>query len=114
MNDNSPAPQEVGNLRLPDFTLSTRMIAAMLGEEEPAPRLIALINTRLQNPRLVADAAFYAVAQSIVDSDPVTSIYTACEWDCLDCNGRDWVIAIIRETLRRADTLISGDGGHHG
>lgn len=114
MNDNSPEPRGISNLRAPSFTLSTRMIAAMLGDDEPAPRLIALTNTRLQNSRLVSNAALAAVAESIANSDPVIGTFAAPEWDCLNDDGKQWVIAIVRETLRRADTLISVDGGYHG
>lgn len=110
MNDNSPEPRGISNLREPSFTLSTRMIAAMLGDAEPAPRLIALTNTRLQNSRLVSEAAMASVAESIVNSGAVMSIYAACEWDCLDSDGKEWIIAIIRETLRRADALIPVEG----
>lgn len=105
MNDNSPEPRGISNLREPSFTLSTRMIEAMLGDAEPAPRLIALTNTRLQNSRLVSESALAAVAESVVNSAAVMSIYAACEWDCLDSDGKDWIMAIIRETLRRAETI---------
>lgn len=114
MNDNSPEPRGISNLRAPSFTLSTRMIAAMLGDQDPAPCLIALTNTRLKNPVMVSEAALAAVAENIVNSDPVIRTFAAVEWDCLDEDGKQWIIAIVRETLRRADTLISADGGYHG
>lgn len=114
MNDNSPEPRGISNLREPSFMLSTRMIEAMLGDADPAPCLIALTNTRLKNPIMVSEAAMAAVAESIVNSEDVISTFIACEWDCLCSDGKEWIIAIVRETLRRADALIPVDGGFHG
>jgi hypothetical protein len=103
MNDNSPEPRGISNLREPSFTLSTRMIEAMLGDADPAPRLIALTNTRLQNSRLVSEAAMASVAESVVNSVPVMSIYAACEWDCWTATAR---IGSWPSSARRCGALM--------
>lgn len=46
-------------------------------------------------PQQIADAA------SIVDCSTVISAYAACEWDCLDENGKVWIAAIVREAQAR-------------
>jgi len=51
-----------------------------------------------------------SLAESIVNCPSVVRTYGACEWDELNDDGKQWVIAIVRETLRRAATL-GGDGG---
>lgn len=42
------------------------------------------------------------IAQEIVDSDPVISVYASCEWDELHDDGKLWIAAIVAETRRRA------------
>lgn len=46
--------------------------------------------------------AFSAEAAAVVESDAVIRTYAAVEWDCLGDDGKDWLAAIIRETLARA------------
>lgn len=53
---------------------------------------------------------FLGLAESIVDSHPVLSTFAACEWDCLNDDGKLWIAAIIRETLARAEHVR----GRHG
>lgn len=113
MNDNSPERRWISNLREPSFAPSADMIAAMLDDKLSVRRMIALTNTRLQNSQLVSDAALAMVAHSIVDSDPVLSTFAASEWNELCDDGKQWIIAIVRETLRRVDLLKPVDGGHH-
>jgi len=113
VNDNQPTPRESSNLRVPRFMLSARMIAAMLGEEAPAPTLIALTNTRLKPPVLVSQMALVASAKSIVNSALVIHQFAACEWDELSEDAQVWITAIVEETLRRA-SLLAHAGGDHG
>jgi hypothetical protein len=42
-----------------------------------------------------------AIAQQVVDSDNVISVYAACEWDELHDDGKLWVSAIVEEARRR-------------
>jgi len=42
------------------------------------------------------------VARQIVDSPPVISTYTACEWDEMHADGQVWLAAIVREAARNA------------
>lgn len=57
--------------------------------------------------QLLQDPA--GLAADIVDSNPVISIFAAVEWDCLNDDGKEWIIAIVRETVRRCTA-----GGSHG
>lgn len=60
-----------------------------------APRGVAI--------RAASVHSFMAIAEDIADSDAVLrSAYAAVEWDCLDDNGKEWIAAIVRETLARA------------
>lgn len=40
----------------------------------------------------------FKVAARVVDSDPVTCAYAACEWDELSDDGKVWIAAIVRES----------------
>jgi len=42
-----------------------------------------------------------AIAQQIVDSEQVISVYTAIEWDEMDPAGQTWLAAIVREAARK-------------
>lgn len=44
---------------------------------------------------------FAAIAADIANSAPVMSTYAAPEFDCLSDDGQQWIIAIVRETIRR-------------
>lgn len=49
---------------------------------------------------------FLAKAQDIVDNSPVINVFAACEWDCMNDDGKVWLAAIVQETLaRNADDL---------
>ncbi|ARR54583.1 hypothetical protein HY78_14655 [Rhizorhabdus wittichii DC-6] len=37
----------------------------------------------------------YQFAQSIVDSEPVISVFAASEWDELNDDGKNWIMAIV-------------------
>ncbi|MDE2595983.1 MAG: hypothetical protein KGL44_03800 [Sphingomonadales bacterium] len=43
----------------------------------------------------------FLLAQSICESDPVLRTFAACEWECLNDDGKEWVTAIVREAVRR-------------
>jgi hypothetical protein len=43
-----------------------------------------------------------AIAQQIVDSEQVISVYTAIEWDEMDPAGQTWLAAIVREAAHKA------------
>lgn len=113
MNDNSPEPRGISNLREPSYIPSEQMIAAMLATESPVV-LMPAMKIEFKEPVRFNEGNLAVLAESIVDSDAVLRTFSACEWDCLSDDGKQWVIAIVRETLRRADALISADGGHHG
>lgn len=49
--------------------------------------------------RALPTSDFLMVAAMIVDSDPVIRTFAASEWDELHDDGKNWVAAIIRETL---------------
>lgn len=49
----------------------------------------------------MTDAALYRTAAAIVDSGPVISTYAACEWDCLSDDGKQWIMAIVKEAAGR-------------
>lgn len=113
MNDNSPEPRGISNLRGPSFTPSEQMIEAMLADKS----LLVLppaMKVEFKEPVRFSERSLAAVAENIVNSDPVLRTFAAPEWDCLHDDGKQWIIAIVRETLRRADALISADGGHNG
>lgn len=40
-------------------------------------------------------------AREIANSDPVIRTYAAPEWEELSEDGQQWVLALIRETVRR-------------
>ncbi|MEH3117594.1 MAG: hypothetical protein PGN25_08325 [Methylorubrum populi] len=61
---------------------------AMSGERQTAEQIRAL-----------PLAAFYVMAESINDSSPVPRIFAAPEWDDLSTKGKEWVCALIRETM---------------
>lgn len=48
----------------------------------------------------------FALAASIVDSDPVIRTYAAPEWDELHNDGKVWIAAIVSETQRRGQSEI--------
>ncbi len=51
--------------------------------------------------------AFAARAEAICDSDAVMrATYTACEWECLDENGKEWIAAIVREAQAQAYEFV--------
>jgi hypothetical protein len=54
----------------------------------------------------------FALAEAIVDSDPVIGVYAACEWDCLSDDGKVWIAAIVAEAVKRSGTAAPqpGDG----
>lgn len=52
--------------------------------------------------RAKSEYEFLARAEEITNSDPVLRIFAACEWECLNDDGKLWVAAIVRETLARA------------
>lgn len=56
---------------------------------------------------------YWCMAAAVVDSPAVLSVYAACEWDCLDDDGKSWVEAIVRETVRQylAEILDQSGGG---
>lgn len=54
------------------------------------------------------DAALFD-AQSINDSDRVISVFAAPEWDELSIDGKEWVRAIIAETLSRHRSALAED-----
>lgn len=41
-------------------------------------------------------------AESIVDSHEVLSVFAACEWDCLNDDGKVWIAAIVKLAQDRA------------
>lgn len=53
-------------------------------------------------------SSFLVAAEAIVNSEPVITIYAACEWDDLHEDGKQWVAGIVRETLARAGRLLDG------
>lgn len=98
----SDLPREsVSNLRPAPFALTPHMVAAMLGEGPTPPRVDNVPVTRI-SPVKLADLSMPIIAERIANSDPVMSTYAAPEWDCLHADGQQWIIAIVRETLRRA------------
>lgn len=78
-----------------------RTIAHFADPARPAPHSPGSI-------RATPLSAFLALAGAITDSQPVISIYAACEWDDLHDDGKQWVAGIVRETLARAGHLIAG------
>lgn len=46
--------------------------------------------------------ALFALAQLINDSDALMKVYAAPEWDELSDDGKQWVAALVRETLIRS------------
>lgn len=47
-------------------------------------------------------------AREIANSDPVIRTYAAPEWEELSEDGQEWVLAIIRETVRRYGSAPAG------
>lgn len=45
---------------------------------------------------------WFALAEKIVNSEPVIGTYAACEWDELHDDGKAWIAAIVHEALRVA------------
>lgn len=41
-------------------------------------------------------------AEAIVDSHEVLSVFAACEWDCLNDDGKVWIAAIVKVAQDRA------------
>jgi len=41
-------------------------------------------------------------AESVNDSPDLMALYAAVEWDCLSDDGKQWVAALVKETLSRA------------
>lgn len=41
-------------------------------------------------------------AEAIVDSHEVLSAFAACEWDCLNDDGKVWIAAIVKAAQDRA------------
>lgn len=41
-------------------------------------------------------------AEAIVDSHEVLSAFAACEWDCLNDDGKVWIAAIVKVAQDRA------------
>jgi hypothetical protein len=75
----------------------------------------------LANARASADAAairakpitdFWPEAESIVNSDLVSKIFAACEWDELNEDGTMWATGIVQEAFARA--ALSGQGEAQG
>jgi hypothetical protein len=53
-------------------------------------------------PRHADVVPLAAQAKEIADSDTVLGVFAAPEWDELADDGKDWVTAIVRETLERS------------
>lgn len=43
---------------------------------------------------------FFTLAEAIVNSDPVLSIFAACQWDELNDDGHVWLAKIVEEAIR--------------
>lgn len=63
-------------------------------------------SVRLGEAAPVADAIratplgdMIGVAEAITDSEPVISVFAACEFNELNEDGRLWVAAIVRESM---------------
>jgi hypothetical protein len=48
-----------------------------------------------------------AVAAGIVDSAPVLRVYAACEWDCLNDDGKLWLAEIVHQARAEAAAAIA-------
>jgi len=70
--------------------------------------LIARLRTEVIKPEHLLP-----LAESIVDSQPVVATYAACEWDCLDENGKVWIAAIVGEAIRRTQGVARVGQGKH-
>ncbi|SFG09219.1 hypothetical protein SAMN05518801_10779 [Novosphingobium sp. CF614] len=55
------------------------------------------------------DAAAFRLARQIAESDPVLSVYAACEWDELNEDGQRWVAEIVRQAF-----ALAMGGDRHG
>lgn len=53
--------------------------------------------------------ALALLAESINDSPPLMSIYAAVEWDELSDDGKEWVGALVAETLNRAAKIADDE-----
>lgn len=58
-------------------------------------------------------AHFAAMAEAIVNSDPVIGVYAACEWSELSEDGRAWVTAIVRAAYGRGTAAYDAVIGIH-
>jgi hypothetical protein len=54
-------------------------------------------------------ASLAALAEAIVNTEPVTTTYAACEWDELHEDGKVWITAIVTEAVKHGRSLEQAD-----
>lgn len=64
--------------------------------------IIAALESRVARIAMVDDRQLFQLAADINDSEPLMRVFASPEWDCLSEDGKLWVCALVRETLRRA------------
>lgn len=54
-----------------------------------------------QEGKLMVDTQAFVAAKAIVNSEPVLSVYAACEWEELSDDGKQWIAAIVAAAQTR-------------